>query len=85
VKNWWQEAMYHPVLDAPDVIREASAHHGVRNQRCKSIYWYYEGVDIEGTRGGGQHKEWELFDTKEDPLEIIQRLQRTQVPIWNGT
>jgi hypothetical protein len=56
--------------DVPPCIG-CAAHHGVRDQQYKTIYWYNEGVDIEGSRGGGQDKEWELFDTKEDPLKLF--------------
>jgi hypothetical protein len=43
----------------------------VRDKRYKLIYWYNEDFGIEGTRPGGEEKEWELFDLDEDPLELF--------------
>jgi len=67
----WQQVAYHRYWMHRDVIHEAYAHYGVRDQRYKLIYWYNEGFGIEGTREGGQDKEWELFDCQEDPLELF--------------
>lgn len=54
-----------------DVIHEAYAHYGVRDQRYKLIYWYNEDLGMEGARPGGEEKEWELFDCQEDPLKLF--------------
>jgi arylsulfatase A-like enzyme len=44
----------------------------VRDQRYKLIYWYNEDFGIEGARpADAEHKEWELFDCQEDPLELF--------------
>ncbi|KAJ5279728.1 hypothetical protein N7478_005100 [Penicillium angulare] len=43
------------------------------SSRYKIIYWYNEDFGIEGTRPGGEEKEWELFDLEEDPLELFNR------------
>ncbi|KAH7234644.1 N-acetylglucosamine-6-sulfatase [Fusarium redolens] len=67
----WQQVAYHRYWMHRDIIHEAYAHYGVRDQRYKLIYWYNEGFEIEGTRDGGQEKEWELFDCQEDPLELF--------------
>lgn len=69
----WQQVAYHRYWMHRDIIHEAYAHYGVRDQRYKLIYWYNEGFGIEGTSTGGQPKEWELFDCKEDPLELFNR------------
>ncbi|KAJ5167831.1 uncharacterized protein N7482_003425 [Penicillium canariense] len=67
----WQQVAYHRYWMHRDVIHEAYAHYAVRDQRYKLIYWYNEDFGIEGTRPGGEEKEWELFDLVEDPLELF--------------
>lgn len=67
----WQQVAYHRYWMHRDIIHEAYAHYGVRDQRYKLIYWYNEGFEIEGTREGGQDREWELFDCQEDHLELF--------------
>ncbi|KIW99877.1 uncharacterized protein Z518_10805 [Rhinocladiella mackenziei CBS 650.93] len=67
----WQQVAYHRCWMHRDIIHEAYAHYGVRDQRYKLIYWYNEDFKIEGTRPGGEEKEWELFDCEEDPLELF--------------
>lgn len=32
---------------------------------------YNEGFGLPGTSAGGEEKQWELFDTKEDPFELF--------------
>lgn len=67
----WQQVAYHRYWMHRDVIHEAYAHYAVRDQRYKLIYWYNEDFAIEGTRPGGEEKEWELFDLEKDPLELF--------------
>ncbi|KAH7007410.1 alkaline-phosphatase-like protein [Ilyonectria destructans] len=67
----WQQVAYHRYWMHRDIIHEAYAHYGVRDQRYKLIYWYNEDFGLEGTRPGGEEKEWELFDCQEDPLELF--------------
>jgi len=68
----WPQAAYHRYWMHNDIIHEAYAHYGIRDQRYKLIYWYCEDLGVEGARPGGQdYKEWELFDCQEDPLELF--------------
>lgn len=68
----WQQVAYHRYWMHNDVIHNAYAHYGVRDQRFKLIYWYNEDFGLEGARpGDADHKEWELFDCQEDPLELF--------------
>ncbi|KAI6779367.1 uncharacterized protein J7T54_000465 [Emericellopsis cladophorae] len=67
----WQQVAYHRYWMHRDIIHEAYAHYGCRDQRYKLIYWYAEDFGLEGTRPGGEEKEWELFDCQEDPLELF--------------
>ncbi|KAF4904994.1 putative sulfatase [Colletotrichum fructicola] len=71
VEPSWQQVAYHRYWMHRDVIHEAYAHYGVRDQRYKLIYWYNEDLGMEGARPGGEEKEWELFDCQEDPLELF--------------
>ena len=54
-----------------DPDHNAYAHYGIRDHRHKLIYWYNEGFDLPGTRGGGEDREWELFDLEADPMELF--------------
>ncbi|KAI0151450.1 alkaline-phosphatase-like protein [Pestalotiopsis sp. NC0098] len=69
----WQQVAYHRYWMNNDVIHNALAHYGVRNQRYKLIYWYNEALGIAGARPGTdfKEKEWELFDCEKDPLELF--------------
>ncbi|KAG7136550.1 N-acetylglucosamine-6-O-sulfatase like protein [Verticillium longisporum] len=67
----WQQIAYHRYWMHRDIIHEAYAHYGVRDQRYKLIYWYNEDFGLEGTRPGGEEKECELFDCEENPLELF--------------
>ncbi|KAK3302826.1 alkaline-phosphatase-like protein [Chaetomium strumarium] len=68
----WPQAAYHRYWMHNDIIHNAYAHYGIRDQRYKLIYWYNEALGIKGARSGGEeHKEWELFDCEKDPLELF--------------
>jgi arylsulfatase A-like enzyme len=54
-----------------DAIHEAWAHYGVRDGRYKLIYWYNDDLGQAGARPNGAPPEWELFDCKEDPFELM--------------
>ncbi|EXJ74018.1 uncharacterized protein A1O5_02312 [Cladophialophora psammophila CBS 110553] len=70
----WQQVAYHRYWMHNDIIHQAYAHYGVRNQRYKLIYWYNEDFGVSGARPsppGDEDKEWELFDCDMDPLELF--------------
>lgn len=67
----WQQVAYHRYWMHNDPIHHAYAHYGVRDDRYKLIYWYNENFNLTGTGPGGQEREWELFDTQEDPFELF--------------
>lgn len=67
----WQQVAYHRYWMHNDIIHNAYAHYGVRDQRYKLIYWYNEDLGMSGARPGGHDAEWELFDCEEDPLELF--------------
>jgi arylsulfatase A-like enzyme len=70
----WQKTAYHRYWMNQDCDHNAYAHYGIRDHRYKLIYWYNEPL---GTAGSGPsdfaEKDWELFDTQEDPLELRNR------------
>ncbi|KAI6819015.1 hypothetical protein KC365_g12461 [Hortaea werneckii] len=67
----WDQLAYHRYWMHDDPIHHAYAHYGVRDHRYKIIYWYNLGFGLEGADEGGEEKQWELFDTQEDPLEVF--------------
>ncbi|QQA42645.1 sulfatase [Pelagovum pacificum] len=66
----WDQLAYHRYWMHNDIIHEAWAHYGVRDQRYKLIYWYNDDLGQLGARPGGGPPEWELFDCQEDPYEL---------------
>jgi arylsulfatase A-like enzyme len=66
----WPETAYHRYWMHNDEIHEAWAHYGVRDGRYKLIYWYNDDLGQPGARPNGAPPDWELFDCKEDSLEL---------------
>ena len=54
-----------------DPHHNAYAHYRIRDHHYKLIYWYNQGLDMAGTSDGGQPPEWELFDLRQDPQEMM--------------
>ncbi|RDW79492.1 putative sulfatase [Coleophoma cylindrospora] len=69
--EWAPTVAYHRYFMHRDMIHDARAHYGIRNQRYKLIYWYNKGFGLPGTQLGGEEPEWELFDCEKDPLELV--------------
>ncbi|KAL3426596.1 mucin-desulfating sulfatase (n-acetylglucosamine-6-sulfatase) [Phlyctema vagabunda] len=67
----WPQVAYHRYWMHRDMIHDARAHYGIRNQRYKIIFWYNKGYGLPGTKPGGEDQEWELFDCDNDPLELL--------------
>lgn len=67
----WQDIAYHRYWMHRDPEHNAYSHYGVRDQRYKLIFWYNDGLGLEGTNQGGEDREWELFDCDKDPLELF--------------
>lgn len=67
----WEQLAYHRYWMHRDATHNAYAHYGVRDRRYKLIYWYNQGLGLPGTHDGDEPPEWELFDTQDDPLELI--------------
>ena len=67
----WEQVTYHRYWMHNDIIHEAWAHYGVRDERYKLIYWYNDDLGQLGARPNGAPPEWELFDCREDPFELM--------------
>lgn len=67
----WPKIAYHRYWMHRDKHHNAYSHYGIRDHRYKLIYWYNEGFELPGTNGGGEDREWELFDLEDDPLELF--------------
>ena len=55
----WRQEMYYHYYEYPRSDHHVKRHYGIRTHRYKLIHYYY---DID---------EWELFDLKEDPHELM--------------
>ena len=76
----WRESVYYRYwMNAAD--HNVAAHYGVRTQKYKLIYYYYDGCGQLGAEarhcaGRGDitpldfEPEWELFDLEKDPREM---------------
>ena len=71
VPDDWQSIAYHRYWMHGDPDHNAYAHYGIRDHHYKLIYWYNQGLDMAGTSDGGEPPEWELFDLRQDPQEMI--------------
>lgn len=67
----WDQVAYHRYWMHNDIIHEAWAHYGVRDQRYKLIYWYNDDLGQLGARPNDAPPEWELFDCDNDPYELM--------------
>ncbi len=66
----WTDLAYHRYWMNQDSIHNVYAHYGIRTHDFKLIYWYDEDCGEEGANPGTDQPEWELFDVRNDPLEI---------------
>jgi arylsulfatase A-like enzyme len=66
----WTDLAYHRYWMNQDNIHNAYAHYGIRTHDYKLIYWYDEDCEEEGASPGTDEPQWELFDLRDDPLEL---------------
>ncbi|WDR03967.1 sulfatase-like hydrolase/transferase [Devosia algicola] len=69
-RDEWENLAYHRYWMHKDIIHNAFAHYGVRNERYKLIYWYNDPLEQLGATDGSEPPEWELFDCEDDPFEL---------------
>ena len=66
----WTDLAYHRYWMNNDSCHSASAHYGIRTHHYKLIYWYYDDLGQPGANPSDLTPERELFDLKQDPLEV---------------
>jgi arylsulfatase A-like enzyme len=66
----WQDCAYHRYWMHCDDDHNAYAHYGIRTKDYKLIYWYNQALGQPGAQEGGSPPEWELFDCRNDQLEL---------------
>lgn len=71
VPDDWTDLAYHRYWMNQDNVHNAYAHYGIRTHEYKLIYWYNEDCGEDGANPGTDEPEWELFELKADPLELI--------------
>ena len=59
--RYWMHLTHHHVY----------AHYGIRTHDHKLIYYYADAMGQPGTVDETKPPEWELFDLKEDPHELV--------------
>lgn len=53
-----------------DGSHNVPAHYGIRTDRYKLIFFYAKSLGIAGTKEMDLTPEWELYDLKEDTMEM---------------
>lgn len=66
----WRDAIYYRYFEHL-TIHNVPAHYGIRTDRYKLIYYYGEPLDVIGAVKKQTTPEWELFDMKRDPYELM--------------
>ena len=67
----WTDLAYHRYWMNRDTPHNAIAHYGIRTHDYKLIYWYDEDCGEDGANPGDGIHEWELFDLRKDPKELM--------------
>jgi len=66
----WRDAMYYRYWMHGDKFHYTIANYGIRTERYKLIYYYGRPLGKKGTNELEYQPDWELFDLKEDPMEM---------------
>lgn len=66
----WRKSMYYRYWQHADGAHNATAHYGIRTERYKLVYYYARSLGKTGTSEKPLVPEWELYDLKEDPMEM---------------
>ncbi|RAV20703.1 sulfatase [Paenibacillus contaminans] len=67
----WRTSMYYRYWMHLDVDHHVYSHYGVRTEQFKLIYYYADALGTTGSKDIPKTPEWELFDLKKDPNELI--------------
>lgn len=66
----WRQAMYYRYWMNADNDHNVTANYGIRTDRYKLVFYYGESLGMTGTKDVSIKPEWELFDLKQDPMEM---------------
>jgi arylsulfatase A-like enzyme len=66
----WRRSMYYRYWEHLSDQHRVAAHCGIRTERYKLVYYYGQGLGLEGTSDEATPPEWELFDLAADPAEL---------------
>lgn len=66
----WRKSMYYRYWMHGDGAHNATANYGIRTERYKLIYYYARPLGKVGTHDDPLDPEWELYDLKDDPMEM---------------
>lgn len=67
----WPGSIYYRYWMHRDSIHNVFSHYGVRTHDYKLIYYYGKGLGCAGASVEETEPEWELFDCRKDPLELM--------------
>ncbi|QZT36542.1 sulfatase [Halosquirtibacter xylanolyticus] len=68
-KDWRHSMYYHYWMQIKG--SNVPAHYGIKTDRYKLIYFYGRGLGLDGcTKGWDTPEGWELYDLKNDPMEM---------------
>ena len=67
----WPSAVYYRYWEHDDPIQHAPAHYGVRTKEFKLIHYYSAGLGVPGSSDRLFEAEWELYDLRVDPEELV--------------
>lgn len=65
-----RKSMYYRYWMNADGSHNVPAHYGIRTDRYKLIFFYAKSLGMAGTKELPLQPEWELYDLKEDPMEM---------------
>ncbi|MDD3037395.1 sulfatase [Bacteroides sp.] len=66
----WRDAMYYRYWMHGENAHYTVANYGIRTERYKLIYYYGKPLGKKGTSKLEYQPDWELFDLKNDPMEM---------------
>ncbi|MGW5188083.1 sulfatase family protein [Kribbella sp. NPDC004138] len=66
----WPQSMYYRYWEHDDPHHHAWAHYGVRTRTHKLVYFYADGLGVEGSADTTYPPEWEMYDLQADPREL---------------
>lgn len=66
----WRKSMYYRYWMHWDYWHHAPAQYGIRTDRYKLIYFYNRSLGMKGSEDKPLEPNWELYDLKNDPMEM---------------